>query len=309
MNTHFTEQGIRNLPQLIVARLKAVIRRVRRIQLLKGVFAVLAVALIAALVVMGIDAAFAVESKSIRLTLSLAALAVTALALWVWLLRPLSRRISLTTVARWLEEHHPEMQERISTAVELIGQPGQHGSENLLAEVVKGALDDVATLNPKAELSNRLARGPLITACAAAAILAAILIMWPRVTPRLLARLFNPLQQIGNAYADQIRLLAQSRVIAENEPLDIEVAVKGSPERVVLRMTYPDGKESIESLVKDDTVRTEKGETGYALRLPAIPKTFTALAAAGKAVTEPFTITVLPRPIPESLTLTFDYPA
>ena len=93
MSKHsFTEQGIGNLPAPIVARLKAVIRRVRRVQLIKGVFATLAVGIIAAIVVMGIDAAFAVESKAIRLTLSLAALAVTLIALWSWLLRPLSRK-------------------------------------------------------------------------------------------------------------------------------------------------------------------------------------------------------------------------
>ena len=36
------------------------------------------------------------------------------------------------------------------------------------------------------------------------------------------------------------------------------------------------------------------GETGYALRIPAVEKGFTARVAAGKAITESFTITVQP---------------
>src|SRR6188768_2989164 len=186
MSKHsFTEQGIRNLPAPIVARLKAVISRVRRVQLIKVVFATLAVGIIAALVVMGIDAAFAVESKAIRLTLSLAALAVTCVALWSWLLRPLSHKISLTAVARWVETHHPEMQERISTAVELLGHPDDAGSADLLGEVVKDAINDVGQLNPKSELSGRIARRPVITALSAAAIMIALTIIWPKIMPRL----------------------------------------------------------------------------------------------------------------------------
>ena len=65
MKTSFSEQGIRNLPEPIVARLRAVISRVRKVQLIKGLCATLAVGLFAALIVMGIDAAFAIENKGI----------------------------------------------------------------------------------------------------------------------------------------------------------------------------------------------------------------------------------------------------
>src|SRR6187401_3134885 len=97
--------------------------------------------------------------------------------------------------------------------------------------------------------------------------------------------------------------------MAEQEPLDIEAAVSGNPERVELRMTMPDGREVMETLQPDSAVKVNDGESGFALRLPAVEKGFTARVAAGKAISEPFTITVLPRPATESLTLTFDYPA
>ena len=128
---------------------------------------------------------------------------------------------------------------------------------------MKDAINDVSQLNPKSELSAKITRRPVITALTAAAAMVAMLIIWPKVMPRLFARLFAPLADIGNAYADNIRLLTKSKVMAEQEPLDIEVAIAGKPERVELRMTNPDGREVLESLQPDSAVKTEEGESGY----------------------------------------------
>ena len=52
--------------------------------------------------------------------LSLTALAITAAATWWFVFRPATKRINLTAIARYVEEKHPELQETISSAVELI---------------------------------------------------------------------------------------------------------------------------------------------------------------------------------------------
>ena len=132
---------MKQIPPEIASSLKKVLARVRKIQLLKGVLATGAALLFSIMGVMIIDWAFNIQVSAIRWALSLTALLITLATAWRYLLRPLMRRISLITIARWLENHHPEMQERISTAVELGGR-GDAGSQGLIDEVVKEAVVD-----------------------------------------------------------------------------------------------------------------------------------------------------------------------
>ena len=69
------------LPPELLARLDAMIRRVRILQLARGLLATLGVALASILVVMGVDAALVITSDAVRWGLSLAGLALTLLTL------------------------------------------------------------------------------------------------------------------------------------------------------------------------------------------------------------------------------------
>ena len=60
----------------------------------------------------------------------------TVAAGWAWLINPLRRRITLVQVARWLETRHPEIQERVSTALELSGRSDAGASASQLARFV-----------------------------------------------------------------------------------------------------------------------------------------------------------------------------
>ncbi|MFN5960081.1 MAG: hypothetical protein ACK5CW_01215, partial [Verrucomicrobiota bacterium] len=295
------------LPAPIADRLRAVIRRVRWIQLTRGLLATGAVGCFALLAVMAADAGVAL-SRPLRLTLSLLALLVTLLAAWRFLLRPLCRKISTAAVARWLEIQHPEMQERISTAVELAGRPDAGTSRVLLEEVVRDAVADAGRIRPEVELSGRRARGPAIALLSGLGILGVLFALWPAAVPRLVARALAPLAEIEDAWAGQIRLVTGSQTVALGEPLNLEAAVKGKPDRVAVRMTLPDGTTVEESLLADPAVKVGEGESGYALRIPAAERSFSGVIAMGRATSPPFTVTVLPRPSVESYTLTWKFP-
>ncbi len=109
------------LPSQITERLEAVLRRVRRLQFFRGMLGVLTLTLASVLVIMGADYFFAPLSASVRWGLFFALVAVTAGSFWQLFLKPLNRKIELLQVARWLEVKHPEIQERISTSLELVG--------------------------------------------------------------------------------------------------------------------------------------------------------------------------------------------
>jgi cytochrome c biogenesis protein CcdA len=133
MNT--LEAAFGQLPEPILNKLDLMIRRIRRLLFLRGLFATLAVAFGCLLAIMAVDAAFTLFSTTSRWILSLTGLAITAIAAWWFLARPLSRRFTLTHMARILEIRHPELQERISTAVELLSSDDPEsikGSEELI---------------------------------------------------------------------------------------------------------------------------------------------------------------------------------
>ena len=305
-----SDHRILKLPQPIIERLREVIRRIRRLQWIKGSLLTLAAAVAAMLVVIALDAAFSLESVALRLAVSLAGLAATSWVAWTFWLRPLTRRISLTAVARWVESRHPELQERISTAVELLGDrhADDQGSRELLEAVVQNAVADAGRLDPAQDLSPKRTRPAKWLAGSAVAALVIITIIWPGKIPRLLARALAPMAESGNAWADRLRVITKSQVIAMGDPLVIEAALSGRTERVELHLTDINGSPVVEMLQPDGVVVLEPGESGFSLRTPAVLHSFTAKVVAGKAVSAPLTITALPRPEPGEWTLTYDYP-
>ncbi len=307
-----SEERILQLPQPIIDRLREVIARIRRLQWIKGSLLTLAAAVAALLVIIALDAAFSLESLPLRLALTASALAATAAVAWYYWVRPLARRISLTAVARWVESRHPELQERISTAVELLDDrhgANDAGSRELLEAVVQDAVADVSQLDPAQDLSPRRTRPAQWLAGSAVAALLLLVTIWPSKIPRLLSRAIAPMADQGNAWADRLRVLTKSQVLAIGDPLTISVAHAGRPERIELHLTSPDGKRVVEMLQPDPSVAVPPGEAGYSLRLPSVKETFTAKVTAGKAVSAPFTITAIARPEHGPWTLTYHYPA
>ncbi len=306
-----SDERILTLPQPIIDRLREVIRRIRRHQWIKGGLLTVAAAVGVVLVVMALDAGFSLEARWLRLGLSLSGLAVVVGVAWRQWVRPLRRTISLTAVARWVETRHPELQERISTAVELVGAgSGGEGRESreLLQAVVEDAVADVGRMDPAAELRARRSRPAQWLAGSAVAVLVGLAALWPNQVPRLLARALAPLADVGNAWADRLRVMTVSQVVALGDPLSIEVALRGRGERVELQVTGPDGAEVVEALAPDAGVAVFEGERGYALRLPKVERSFKARVVAGKAVSATFSIEAVARPEAGPLTVTYDYP-
>ena len=128
---------------------------------MRGLLAVAAVAMVAILAIMAVDAAVMIFSPATRWLLTLAGLGVTACAAYFFLIRPLTRSFTLAGVARVLEIRHPEIEERVSSAVELLmskDDPSLRGSEALIAEVAREATADVRVVRPEREFSARTVR-------------------------------------------------------------------------------------------------------------------------------------------------------
>jgi len=304
------EAALGQLPKPILDKLQSMIGRVRRLLFIRGLFATLAVALVSLLAIMAIDAAVTLFSTTARWILSLAGLFTTLAAAWWFLVRPLSRRFTLTKMARILEVRHPELQERISTAVELLASKDPdsiRGSQELIAAVVDSAVIDVASVDPKTEFKQGRSKKFILAAGVSGAIILLLLAIWPARSWTLLARAMAPFLDIGNAYADTLVVDPGSVRVAKGEPVTIQVSVKHKRlKRAEVRRQLPDGSESVErmALISEEPDGTKR----FSLTFPSVAEDFDYRVRAGAALSEYFDVTTVEPPSVASLTVGYDFP-
>ena len=146
------------LPREIIKPLQALLGRVRRMQVLRGLAAVATVVLGGLLLSMAAHRVFGLMPVVVSWVL-LGSIVVGALwAIRTWFVKPLGSRITLVQIARWLETRHPEIQERVSTALELSSDSKGAVSEVLLKELVLEAQGDVKGVDPTVEVRARRAK-------------------------------------------------------------------------------------------------------------------------------------------------------
>ncbi|MEO0417000.1 MAG: hypothetical protein AAF226_18835, partial [Verrucomicrobiota bacterium] len=304
------EDAIHQLPKPILDKLKAMISRVRRLLFVRGLFATLAVGLLCLLVIMAIDASVTIFSSAARWLLSLSALAVTILAGWWYLVRPLSRKFTLTKIARILEVRHPELQERISTAVELKSSNDPDsikGSEELIQAVVDDAVIDIESVNPKHEFKPARANKFILASIIFAAVLGLLLAVFPTQGFTLLTRALAPFLDVGNAYANTMVINPGDIRLAKGEPLTIEMTIDHKRlSRAEIRIKQPNGKESVERMML--TGKTADGRQHFTSSFPQVDESFQYRIRAGSALSEYYDVEAIEPPQIEKLQIRYDFP-
>ncbi|MCY2927606.1 MAG: hypothetical protein NT031_19635, partial [Planctomycetota bacterium] len=214
----------RAVPQAISDMLETLISRARTVLLLRGVAAVVGTGVAALLVVMAVGRFTAMASPWPRVALSVSALAATALAAVVFLIRPLARSFSLVGAARIIEVRHPELHERISSAVELLSgdDPDSiRGSASLIAALAGQAAVDAALVVPRQEVSSDPARPFVLAAAGALAVLVLLFAFWARATGQLLTQALAPLRDTGTFGSYQLTVAPGDTVVREGAPLTV----------------------------------------------------------------------------------------
>ncbi|MCC6227465.1 MAG: hypothetical protein IT195_13815, partial [Microthrixaceae bacterium] len=220
------------IPEEIAATLRGLIYRMRRVILLRGLCTVAAVWIVALLGGMAVDAGLVLFSQWTRWLLALCFYGCVGWAVLRFILKPLSTTFSLAGIARVIEMHHPELQERISSAVELItsrDDPGIRGSDALIAELVREAQADALLVRPRQEISLKALRRPVAVAAGAFVILLALTVAWPRQTVRLALRTSAPFLNLPNVRAADLVVEPGDTVLCAGERLRVNVGVGAKP--------------------------------------------------------------------------------
>lgn len=293
------------LPAAIERTLGRLIWRARLAIILRGVLATAAAALAGVLLVIAIRSLFVPVETWQHYALTLLWLGIAAAAAVLTLLRPMARSFTLAGMARAVESRHPELQERLSTTVELLssGDAAEiRGSAQLIAAVARQAAGDAQLVQPRREVTFRRARPFLLSFAAAALVLAGLLAVFPGRAGRALVKTVIPWANVASVFADELVVGPGDKVLLAGSSLHAELAaannrLRGAQIRIAregeVEKTYPMAALG-EGRFQYDTERLYAG-LRYRIR-------------AGDALTRYYTVTVVPPPQVEAVQVGYTYP-
>ena len=228
-----------------------------------------------------------------------------------YLVKPLSRKITLAGVARLVEQRHPELQERISTAVQLLASEDPRemkGSEQLIQLVVNEAITDVSAVDPQTEFTRRTIKPAMVTAAVFLGILLLSFVIWPHLTPRLFAKVVVPFANLGNAYAGLIEVEPGDAILMKGEKFSVHMSIdKEDVRRAELRIDRGNVEPLIERMTRSDGERD--GETQFVIQMSNVTNSFVYRVRSLKAESPDYQVTVVDRPEITRIDVSYDYPA
>jgi len=311
MTTNATINAAGPLPDPIIRTLRRMVRRARLVILLRGVFAVAAVAAGAVLTVMAVDYAVTIRADWPRWVLSILAVGAVALTLLWFLVRPLARSLTLAGIARAIETRHPELHERISSAIELLSSPDApalRGSDALIAALAAEATRDARGVQIKREVTLRSVRPFIIAAASVAVVFAGLFVAQPEAAGRLLRRAVAPHRDYANAHAWQLTVSPGDATVAAGDRLTIEVVVANEHvASIQLLRSDPGGDETAIEMVPlpgADPMRRR-----FAHTTGRLDSSFAYRIEGGRALSRRYSVTVVPIPSVEKLDVFYEYPA
>ena len=285
--------------QEIESSLRAVRGRIRRVQAIRAGLIVATVLLGGLAIMMALDHFLSPLPKSARWVMfGIWILGVLAAVRFGF--SPMRRPIGLVQVARWLEGRHPEIEERLSTVLEL--QEGESGvSPGLLAALAKAANADAGKVDAKLEVqSARTTKRWARPAIGLTVLMLLAFILWPHETTRLLVRAVAPFSDIGNAGAGRFVIQPGNLELIEGDRLVLSAGYDGPEASAELLMEFEDGKKVSQTLSKEDGA--------FAYVLDPVKRGFRYHLRAGRNESDAFTATVWPLPALTKTRATLEFP-
>ena len=276
----------------LAPRLEPVLRRlrkrIRRVLASRGAFITCVTALAGLLALAGLDLALAPLPAVVRWLLPFLWLGtVVAAAIVAWW-RPLRQPLDLVRIARWLETRHEDLDERVSTVLEVAAHANSGMSVDLLDKLAIEAAGCLDQLNPQLEVSTRRARRWGWPALALLLVWGGLFAIWPEPTARQLVRVLNPASNLGTA-AGRITVTPGSVELIEGDALEITARHSaGAGKSLELVLHLPDG--SITPMPMETHDATSVYQLGRATR------SFEYEVRSGRETSDRYRVSVLPQP-------------
>ena len=252
-----------------------------------------------------LDFIFAPLSDTVRWVIFLVWLGAIAWIAFRHLIRPLGRSINDIKLARWLERRHPEVQERISTSLELSDSP-----EGISAELIEvlstEAATDLSGLDPRVEVSNKRVRKSVIPFATLAAVIALLLAIFPKQMSRLLVRAIAPFSTMGNAEGYRFSFDPGNLEIIEGDEVVLNFSYQGSLDEPLSLFTRNKSGDLLSEELRP--VKRDGDRHDFQYRLHGASESFEYFARSGRGESDQFSVKVYPEPTLENATVRYRYP-
>jgi len=276
-------------------------QRIRRLLGTRGALITAVTALTILLALMALDYALAPLPALVRWLCPVAWLAGVATAAWVSWWVPLHQRLDSVRIARWLETRHPDLDERLSTVLEVSGSQDGGMSSQLIAQLAGEASAHLDHINPRTEVSTRLTLQWLWPAAALLLAWGLLFGLWPSPTAHYVARALLPTSHLGNA-AGRITVTPGSVELIANDALEIFARHPADPHQaleLVLHLT--DGTPTVMAMTARDG--------GAFYQLGRADRNLEYEVRAGRNISDRFKVTVWPQPCLSDPRVRLEYPA
>ena len=301
-----------NLPPEIANKLKQSVARVRRIIWVRGMAAVLATVFISLLMIMAIDAMVVIVNSLIRWGLWAVGVAATVITARTMIVKPLSKPFTPRRIAALIEQNHPELEERLSTVVELLGTPDsvQEASARFLEVLTDTAIADIKTVTPRKEFTTKTVKPRAILAVITGGLILVLFMIFPSTMGRLLTRAIIPSAEVDNIYADNLRVAPGDKVVLIGDSLNVELAITGGFPGTAYLGTKADGKKETRERMSQTSSVVENKETVryYQYFFPNIETNFKYRVLCGSAVTKFYNVKAVPQPAYTNISISYQYP-
>ena len=292
------------LPPEIESGLISLRRRIRKVQLFRGLLRTATVLLGGLLLIVALDYFLAPLPSTVRAVLFFLWLASILMAIVIFPIKPMTVKLPLVRLARWLESQHPEVQERISTALEIAERP-EGISPELLAELSREAAIDVGSLDPQQEVQTKRIRRSLWPAAGALAAIVALFAVWPREMGRLVTRAVSPFSELGNVGAFFFEIQPGDLEVLEGDEVNLDLVFTGSLDQSLELMIERDGQ-SLSEVLKP--VKTEGDRHTFRHTVAAAEESFQYSARVGGSESDRFKVKVYPTPRLLEPVVTYQFP-
>lgn len=230
----------------------------------------------------------------------------------IMLLRPAFGRVDERAAAARIEQTFPDVEERISSAVELSKEENPHfrGSPELVAQLMRQAEDHAQAVDPHVVVSAK----SVLQWCLAGVlmlVLWGIVLAWnPAAMGKGLSHLLTPWDGAADAAAVPVltvqpgdALVAQGDTVAIDVELTLPEGVAPPAEgALTLVSTFQTGQSRRD-------VMSRVGPLQYRSGFVNVQTPFTYFVALGEAHSPTYTVSVLQRPAAAKLSVAYDYPA
>ena len=215
-----------NLPEAIRRALGALDRRIRRGSAVRGLGTLALVLAPIAAMGMALDFAWPLP-WALRWLIWLGWLGASGWLLATKVVRPSLRRGSPLELAAVAEQACPDLGERLTGAVGLLGEPsGRHGSPSLIAATAEDASKHVDAIEPRRIVSLRRPGRRLALGVSALALVVVPSLIWPDTVGRLGRRFLAPWADVARVSRYVVTVAPGDRTVALGDDVAIEASVR-----------------------------------------------------------------------------------